>query len=255
MIRFLEENEKETSRNLYETVFDDPDSFVDYYYKERICNREILVEERDGQICGMVHLCKKKMLLFGKTVAACYFYAVATKEEYRHQGIMSGLLTFAKNWAEEKGFAFCYLIPENPAVYKKSGFVSVGKRYKKHSLVCKETHLRVVDKDLRDKKELSLLSMGLLEGVNLATVRDEEYFKKILRQYQVEGTRIELLTDGRLFGYRTVNEGDVLEEIYPKEWEHLRLLTEEANSIMIYADQPFWTDTENDFQVLINEEV
>ena len=48
MIRYLEQEEKGRTREIWEEAFpDDSKSFVDYYYKEKMKDNRVLVFERE----------------------------------------------------------------------------------------------------------------------------------------------------------------------------------------------------------------
>ena len=56
-IRYLEENEKNKSRELWEEAFpEDSREFDDYYFSEKTRDNKILVKAEDGKILSMVHL-------------------------------------------------------------------------------------------------------------------------------------------------------------------------------------------------------
>ena len=57
MIRYLGDNEKGKSEELYRAAFpEDKDAFVEYYYSYVIKDNKILVLEQDDKICSMLHL-------------------------------------------------------------------------------------------------------------------------------------------------------------------------------------------------------
>lgn len=261
MIRYLNDNEKSMTRELYEQAFEDPKTFLDYYYAERVQDRQILADIRlvDGRekVCAMMHLCKRKMLLFQKEVYGCYIYAVATDRDFRRQGLMEGLFDHLKANAPFSDLSFYYLVPMNPEVYKKAGFHSVGMRYKgKKSTDMQGIQIRKATKT--DIPLLIALSEMQMEEVQLATLRDEAYFDRMFRQYEVEGSYFEILTekkeDGRS-GYRTIAEGKVIEEFYPEEWKEKRILKETTPSVMVYGAQEFEKQIPYIREVQIYEEV
>ena len=48
MIRYLEAEEKERTRDLWREAFRDSETFIDYYYKEKMKDNRVLVCEEDG---------------------------------------------------------------------------------------------------------------------------------------------------------------------------------------------------------------
>lgn len=260
MIRYLNDNEKSMTRELYEQAFEDPETFLDYYYAERVQDRQILADIRvvEGRekICAMMHLCKRKMLLFQKEVYGCYIYAVATDQDFRRQGLMEGLFDHLKAHAPFSDLSFYYLVPVNPKVYKKAGFHSVGERYVPAIPEdWKNVHIRKATK--KDIPLLIALSKLKQDEVQMETLRDEAYFLCMFRQYEVEGSYFEILTkkeDG-LTGYRTIAEGKVIEEFYPEAWDGERVLKETTPSVMVYGGPEFEKQIPQIQNVRVYEEV
>ena len=56
MIRYLENNEKQNIRPLYEHCFDDTKEYTDYYFQNRLPGNHVIVNERDNKIVNCVHL-------------------------------------------------------------------------------------------------------------------------------------------------------------------------------------------------------
>lgn len=143
VVRILEGNEKNRIRPLYEEVFDDSQYFLDYYFGKYIANTINFVCERRGEIVGMATIHPKKLMISGRMVQAGYVYAVATKPEYRGQGIMRRILDEIYTYALKTNYEYLYLIPANPSIYTSLGY-----------------------KLLREKKEL-VIEKGQLEEVKL----------------------------------------------------------------------------------------
>ena len=81
MIKYLEFEEKQSTKNLYLEAFpEDKDTlFVDYYYREKIKDNEIIVEEDEGKIITMIHLNPYIMKICNSEYNIDYIVAVATK--------------------------------------------------------------------------------------------------------------------------------------------------------------------------------
>ena len=63
MIRYLENNEKQNIRPLYEHCFDDTKEYTDYYFQNRLPGNHVIVNERDNKIVNCVHLIPKTVIL------------------------------------------------------------------------------------------------------------------------------------------------------------------------------------------------
>lgn len=129
MIRYLRQEEKSKTRSLYEACFpEDSQSFVDYYYKEKIKDNQILVMEEAGSLAHlqvMIHLNPYRFCVGGTEETVHYIVAVATDQSVRRQGKMAKVLEKALADMAKEHQPFAFLIPANPKVYLSSGFVFV----------------------------------------------------------------------------------------------------------------------------------
>ena len=111
-IRKLERNEHGKTKGLYQEVFStDSQGFVDYYYSEKVKDNQMYVMEDEGKIVGMLHLNPYTLKVNGLEKETNYIVAVATKEEYRKQGIMRKLLKKSLNDMYEEHQLFTFLMP------------------------------------------------------------------------------------------------------------------------------------------------
>ncbi|MCI8853887.1 MAG: GNAT family N-acetyltransferase [Lachnospiraceae bacterium] len=122
-IRELYGEEKLRSRILYEEMFpEDEEAFVDAYYRIKgACNR-ILVWEDQEELVSMLHLNPYRFRMRQCFAESSYIVAVATRESYRHQGLMRGLLSFALGDLYEKKQPFAFLMPAKEEIYTPFGF-------------------------------------------------------------------------------------------------------------------------------------
>ena len=122
-IRKLVPSEHGRTRKLYETVFyQDETRFVDYYYTCKTRNNVIYVAEDEKGIHAMLHLNPVKVCWNGKTETIYYIVAVATEQEYRHQGLMRRLLGQSLQELYEQQAPYVFLMPASEAIYTPFGF-------------------------------------------------------------------------------------------------------------------------------------
>ncbi len=126
-IRYLDREEHERSRALYEEIFiEDEKDFVDAYYRIKAKDNEILAAEADGRIVSMLHRNPYTFRLRGELVPADYVVAVATKVTFRHQGLMRSLLTKALHDMYGQRYPFTFLMPADEAIYTPFDFRLMG---------------------------------------------------------------------------------------------------------------------------------
>ncbi len=126
-IRYLSQEEKESSRALYEEVFvEDEKAFVDAYYQIKAADNRILAAIEEGNIVAMLHRNPYTFRFRGKCVRADYLVAVATRQPYRHRGLMRSLLTKALEDMEREKQPFAFLMPADEAIYLPFDFRLMG---------------------------------------------------------------------------------------------------------------------------------
>ncbi|MBR0038893.1 MAG: GNAT family N-acetyltransferase [Lachnospiraceae bacterium] len=133
-IELLPKNDIESklkTRSLYESCFDEgKDSFIDYYYDTIIKRNEIVVARDGDEIVSMIHLNPYVYCICGELKRVHYLVAIATKDNYRHRGLMKLCFDKAIEYLNELKEPFCYLVPDNiiyENIYKKYGFDVVAK--------------------------------------------------------------------------------------------------------------------------------
>lgn len=127
MIRYLEQNEKQRTRVMYEANFsEDSEEFIDYYYEWKMKDNQILVmeEPREG-LQVMLHLNPYEFQICGEVVKLNYIVAVTTDASVRKQGKMAEVMKSALLDMAKEHQPFTFLIPANPKVYLSSGFAFV----------------------------------------------------------------------------------------------------------------------------------
>ena len=127
MIRFLGREERQKTRALYEEAFpEDSPALVDYYYKWKIKDNEIVAmdgREPGGPFQAMLHLNPYRLRVYGQLQEIPYIVAVATEEGCRRQGKMRQVMEAALKELHGRGTPFAFLLPKDPAYYEGQGFV------------------------------------------------------------------------------------------------------------------------------------
>lgn len=123
ILRKLNPEENIRARVLYEEVFqEDDEQFVDYYFNWKTKDNVIYAAENEKGIQATVHLNPFWVYWDGKVQRMNYVVAVATREEYRHQGLMRRLLAMAERDMCEAGEKFTFLMPANEKIYLPFGY-------------------------------------------------------------------------------------------------------------------------------------
>lgn len=216
-IRYLPKEEKLNIRPLYEAVFEDSKAYVDALFSGPIYENEVLVLENDGKLCAMLQLVPKRMIYQGRLCQIHYIFAVATAARERNKGYMGQLLTRACSDLKEKGEPFTYLVPVNPAVYKKFGF-RVAYWKPKYCLKSEYTPTRVYAPNAMDAAILQkFCELHFSKNYDTYLLHDVAYFEKLFKELMLENGYLIYHVDGkRLCGYSLVTSDDV---VFDSVWE------------------------------------
>lgn len=139
----LGDSEKRDCRKLWEEIFtEDSGRFLDYYDQWKYTENECYGIRDGDRLVSMVQLNPYELQIGGgcpepvpvhrrpggrkepvfQTVSSCYIIAVATRKEYRHQGMMSRLLKESLSLMRVKKMPFVFLMPAAEAIYYPFGF-------------------------------------------------------------------------------------------------------------------------------------
>lgn len=232
MIRYLENEEKQNIRPLYEHCFDDTKEYVDYYFQNRLPANHIIVNERDGKIVNCAHLIPKTVVLGKLKTNIIYIYGVGTYEEYRNQGIMSETFDYLIKDMFLDMEAFTYLIPEDEekaCVYKKLGFEYVmdKQEIKPVEQRKKATHSLIYRKaEKSDLIRLAIFAQAAMEkNYSVSLAKNIDYFKQLKELMEIEGGDIEIYVENKVIvGYRIWLDGEILEEVLDSSIQSLNWL-------------------------------
>lgn len=199
LCRKLQPSEHIRTRKLWEEIFtEDTPEFLDYYYSIKVKNNEIYVVEDDGEIVSMIHLNPYQMRVKDKIYKTHYIVAVATKENYRKQGLMRRLLNHVMQVMADRGEPFTFLMPAKETIYTPFGFEFVyeqrqGKVVGKSSV---DSTIEIVSATEDDCQDVADFANQMLQEYDVVTWRDSEYYETLLSEFASEDGGILLVKCG-----------------------------------------------------------
>jgi len=204
-IRKLDTKEHQSTRRLYEEIFpEDSKSFVDYYYHYKIKENQIYITTVKEEMVAMLHLNPYLIKLGAGISRGHYIVAVATKEEYRHQGIMSNLIkrVLADGYRAEEPFTF--LMPVAEAIYLPFDFRFIYEQ-PQWEIQGKEQRLDFECTPVSED-ELELLSVWanqmLDDKYRTYAIHSKEYFENLIaEQAHQAGQVVVIKQNGSICGY------------------------------------------------------
>jgi len=128
MIRFAQAGDHPRLKALWAEIFGDTADAVDQYFFKRHSDENMLVDERDDIIAGMLSMLPVTLCSGGGlSMKARYIYAVATHPDFRGKGISTALLEAAHAHIKGLGEAAALLVPASPSLfdfYGKRGYTT-----------------------------------------------------------------------------------------------------------------------------------
>lgn len=112
---------------LWESAFGDTRETVEAFFRLCAAPENILVAQADGKVRAALYLLENQLQVHNDVCRAAYIYAAATERDYRKNGLMTALLTFADEIAARRQFDFFFLTPADKGLfsyYGKRGFVN-----------------------------------------------------------------------------------------------------------------------------------
>ena len=222
MIRYLEEQEKQNIRELYEQCFpEDTKAYTDYFFNQRLKNSYVAVNEEKGQIISGLHLIPKNAIVGKFKSRILYIYGVCTDIVYRNKGYMKNIFAQVLEDMYQDKEPFTYIIPSNEVnadIYHSLGFSYVMDKHETKPEVHrrKPTHTLISRKaEKSDLVRLSIFAQTYTEKYYDVTLcRDVDYFRKMMELIEVEGGFIEIYIENKVIvGYRIWLDDEVLEEV------------------------------------------
>ena len=221
MIRYLEDNEKQNIRELYDECFYESKDLTDYYFEKRLPSNFVAVYEKDGQILSAIQLVPKSAIIGKLKARIMYLYGIGTRQHARQQGHMNELMHTVIGDMYQDLEAFTYLIPKEDGsdqIYRKYGFeyvmdkpfVKPMENWKKakHSLILRKA-------DHSDLVRLSIFAQSNTESRYKVTLeKNSDYFKDLAELIDLEGGEIEIYIENKvIMGYRVWIDNRIYEEV------------------------------------------
>lgn len=112
-------------KEIWKVCFGDDDEYIQFYFSNAYQIRNTLVCAENDVIAAMMTVLPCILSVRGKQHRGSYVYAVATRPEYRKQGLMTRMHDQAKKLCEQRGDHFLTLVPASEelfSMYQKCGY-------------------------------------------------------------------------------------------------------------------------------------
>lgn len=208
MIRYLKMEEKQETLPLYREAFpEDSEQFLEYYYREKGKDNQILAEkepfEGGSRIVSMLHRNPYKLQVRDRIWKSDYIVAVATAEDCRRRGLMRSLLVHMMGDMYQEGMEFCFLMPADRRIYEPFDFAYIYDQ--PHWTLTEEAGKRMNLRRWNEKEgeigEIAdWMNQWLKKQYQVFARRTDGYVKRLMMELESENGWLEVLGEGTLNG-------------------------------------------------------
>ena len=205
LIRYAQKDEINDIKDIWNYCFNDEESFVDYYFKNKYNNNNTIVVCEDKDIVSSLQLNQYKIKLDDKEYETSYVVGVSTFPQVRGRGYMKKIMEYSLNELYRKKQLVSILMPIDYRLYRKYGYehcydqleytidIEALKNFKLTGRLYKadETHI----------DDLININNLFLSDVNGNTVRDKDYYINLFKEIESENGHIYVYKDGSYKGY------------------------------------------------------
>ena len=212
--KLLQEEHIKTKQMWRDIFADESESFLNYYYAEKIKDNEIYVIEDGDKIISMIHLNPYEMRVGTENYKLHYIVGVATDPAYRKRGLMAKLLRYVMNIMAERGEPFTYLMPVAKEIYEPFGFEFIYTKAMEEitGIECKDNPPEVIKATERNCQEIAEFANEYLKEYDIVAVRSEAYYKRMLLEFGSENGGILMAKrDGKIVGIFHYAKGEQYE--------------------------------------------
>lgn len=126
MIRFSNDGDKATLKNIWQSGFSDDQNTVDAFFDKGENLFKCLVYADGEKPVAAMYIFDCTLNRGENGYKSAYLYALSTLPEYRGKGIMTSLIKYAEDYLAEKGYDYLFLAPSDNSLckyYEKLGFL------------------------------------------------------------------------------------------------------------------------------------
>lgn len=125
MIKYADNTIAPQVRQMWKTVFGDPEPYVDIYFRDKYRNDNTLVYVEDGKPVASLQMLPYMFSFCGREIPIAYISGACTLPEYRRKGYMSALLKQSFHEMRKRNIPLSLLVPQEAGLvdfYARFGF-------------------------------------------------------------------------------------------------------------------------------------
>ncbi|QOR36086.1 GNAT family N-acetyltransferase [Clostridium sp. 'deep sea'] len=192
-------------KELWQYCFDDSEQFVNYYFKNRYIPENTLVIEENSRIITSLQMNQYQLHVANKTINTSYIVGISTLPDKRGIGLMKRILPAALQAIKSKGQSFALMMAIDSRLYLKYQFAYICEQlcFNYQTANCKKQHINVSYKKAshEDSRILMEIYNRKYRNTFIKLLRDEEFFKELIKELASENINLFLIKDNDLTEY------------------------------------------------------
>lgn len=182
----LANNDTEASvREMWKTVFEDEDDYIDLYFSRKYKNENTLIYFEKGLAVASLQMNPYTLSFYGKKVPFYYLVGLCTLPEYQKKGYMSQLISKAHEVMCERGIPLSILVPAEDWLfdyYERFGYVRVSDSTEKPLYPLKD-----ILKQYPDMEDSYQAFVHHFQSQDFCIQKDYLDFETIVDEYNIDG--------------------------------------------------------------------
>lgn len=178
---------KNKMMKLWKDTFHDSDSYISLIFEEYFNIDYVEYHEENGQLVSALIGIPYEFGCAGNTIKGLYLCGLATKEEYRHKGIMNGLINRINDKARAKGIVLSFLIPASDMLriyYQGKGYVNGMYRVEERYTDIHDFHKDCILTINREEDRIRTHRLKIFENLSVKSIDgNDEIFNSKIAQY------------------------------------------------------------------------
>lgn len=228
-IRHAKEDELKDIKNIWDYCFNDGESFVEYYFKDKYKRHNTIVVEDEGEVVSSLQLNQYKINLNNKIYNTSYVVGVSTLPQVRGRGYMKNIMKFMLKELYRKNQLVSILMPIDYRLYRKYGYEHCYDQIEYNINIEDLSNYKINGKLYKANRyninELVDISKNFLKDVNGNVERDDKFYQSLLEEIKSENGHIYIHENDGSEGYIIYfldGETMFVREIYYKNMDSLK---------------------------------
>lgn len=228
-IRHAKEDELKDIKNIWNYCFNDGESFVEYYFKDKYKRHNTIVVEDEGEVVSSLQLNQYKINLNNKIYNTSYVVGVSTLPQVRGRGYMKNIMKFMLKELYRKNQLVSILMPIDYRLYRKYGYEHCYDQIEYNINIEDLSSYKINGKLYKANRyninELVDISKDFLKDVNGNVERDDKFYQSLLEEIKSENGHIYIHENDGSEGYIIYfldGETMFVREIYYKNMDSLK---------------------------------